>query len=455
MTQPQRVKIDTVTRQFIIVGLLCTWFLIPVWHRLSYASGPFTRDYLIGYLIFLPALWTIIWWVLSGFQGIHRLLAKPSHIIWITLLLLLCIWVIASQRWAFVGANRPEIAAAGGVQFAITSLLICCIIAIGIKPRHFLNVILLTMLIHVAIGGLQVANQSSIGLSWLGEFDLDPQRQGVGVIQSGDTRWLRPYGLTAHPNIYAGFVLVGVLACLSWVMAESRWQRWIGTLAYAFGYWGLLLTFSRSAWLGFALGAGLFLILVRKSISSNQNHRRYAILIATITIGSSGLFLTIYQPLVLVRAGAGDTESTETRSLNDRAIYNQIAVEAIRNYPLLGVGVGNFPWYSNHYLFYETDYDMRGDNVHNIYLGIFSELGIVGFLLFMGIIISGLSISLRLPTDETIYHDRSVLICASTALLIIGLFDHYLWTMFHFQILLLSLLALAQQQNAASTSAHI
>jgi len=349
---------------------------------------------------------------------------------------------LASQRWAFVAADRPEVTAGAAVQLGLTILFVLIILTSRLSLHTILVTVAGTMLLHALIGGAQVAQQGSIGLDWLGEFSLNPQRQGVGVIQSSETRWLRPYGLTAHPNIFAGFMMVGLMASLGLALSEGRRIRWMSTLVYGVGLWVLLLTFSRSAWLGFAVACVSLLALTGRSIWRHPIRRRQTGLIIAGTIILSLLFFVLYQPLILVRAGVNNTgEITESRSLNERTIYNQVAVEAIKDNPLLGVGIGNYPWYASHYLFFETDYDMRGDNVHNIYLAVQAELGLIGSLLFVIVIISGLAISFRTQVDKTISHYRHVVVSTVLALLVIGLFDHYLWTMLHFQILLLCLVA--------------
>lgn len=437
-----------ITQRAISIGIVATFFLIPVWHRVEFASDPFLRDYSTGYLIFIPIIWTISWWIISGFKGVKDISKHKARWLWLGGLLALAIWGLASQRWSFMATDRPEIAAGAAAQFALAVLFVAALYASQHSISSILMTLAATLLLHALIGGAQVAQQGSISLDWIGEFSLDPQREGIGVIQVGETRWLRPYGLTAHPNIFAGFVVIGLLASLALSLDERKSLRWAGTSVYLGGFWVLLLTFSRSAWLGFGVACLALLILTVPFIWKNRTQRRQTIFIVGCTVLLSVLFFALYRPLILVRAGVNtNTEITETRSLNERAIYNNVATEAIRDYPLLGVGIGNFPWYASHYLFYETDTDMRGDNVHNIYLAVQAELGILGTALWLIVISGGLIISLRSPVDETNFQLRSIVVCSVLALLTIGLFDHYMWTMLHFQILLLGLIALSQSKH--------
>jgi O-antigen ligase len=147
------------------------------------------------------------------------------------------------------------------------------------------------------------------------------------------------------------------------------------------------------------------------------------------------IFVLMFRPLVLSRAGVGE-EGIELRSVSDRIVFNRVAHEAIAAYPFHGVGAGNFPWYASVYIFYNTDYDLRGNNVHNIYLGILAELGIIGFGLFGLMFSSGIIASLQQRDTE-----RIALLAGVVAFAVIGLVDHYPWTIIQTQTLWLGLLA--------------
>jgi O-antigen ligase len=251
------------------------------------------------------------------------------------------------------------------------------------------------------------------------------------VIQSGDVRWLRPYGLMPHPNIYAGVITIGVFAAISAFFMEGKY-RWIGMGVFTFGFLILLLTFSRGAWLGFAAGA---LFAVPFVIHQSDFWKKILPAIGLAVIVGL-LFIVIYRPLLLSRAGIGE-EGIELRSVSDRIVYNRIAQDAIGKYPLHGVGAGNFPWYASVYIFYNTDYDLRGNSVHNIYLGILSELGIIGFGLFVLNTVSGMLAVVRQRDTE-----RIALLAGVVALAVIGLVDHYPLTLIHTQTLWFGLIAI-------------
>ncbi len=422
--------------------IMLVFALVPVWCRLPDAPAAYAPHYASGFLIFLPVLASIIVGIFAG----HRLRWSTLKTRWALLLVLLLLWMLASTNWAFMLDKRPQVIWSGAIQFAITTLFVLTLPG-NPPPATTVTFTLAALLVlHGAIGGLQVANQGSLGLFC--EFPLDPQKSGVSVVLSGDLRWLRPYGLASHSNVFAGFMVVTLLATGALILAEKRWVRWIGTGAFWFGLWILGLTFSRAAWLGFMIGVGVLLALLLRQRAIRPT--RHLVIALTGALVLAGLFIGLYGDLILTRAGISDEpEFTETRSIEERVLFNEIALTAIRDYPLQGVGMGNFPWYASYYLFYRTSTGMRGDNVHNIYLTIQAELGSIGTVLFLATLLYGLWAG-----SKTTSIHQMALIGGVVALAVIGLFDHYPWTLLHYQLLWWGVLALSFPSDYSMPALH-
>jgi O-antigen ligase len=206
----------------------------------------------------------------------------------------------------------------------------------------------------------------------------------------------------------------------------------------------LLLTFSRSAWLGLAAGMLALGILTIKVWWHNRQRLLRVLLVAGIFLIAAGLFYVLYQPFLSARTGV-TTESIELRSASDRAVYNQIAIDAIKESPILGTGIGNFPWYASEYLA-KTTFDLQGQPVHNIFLSAWSELGLIGlglFIVIVGITLRAGIIHMRQATSnqtEVIFVYGAAM-GGIIAFMVIGLFDHYPWTLVQFQAALWLLMA--------------
>ncbi|MEO8610447.1 MAG: O-antigen ligase family protein [Chloroflexota bacterium] len=434
----------------IHAGILVTFALIPVWFRFKPSPGPFDALYSTGFLIFWPMVWTVAWWLILRLPGFGAFRRDRLRCIWALILLLLSCWAFLSWSWAYTRAFRPAVAIGGALPFALTALFALVIACAGPRPRSIIKVLIVGMIVSSAIAGWQVARQGPVNLGFLGEFNINPDNSGVSIVQVGAVRWLRPYGLLPHPNILAGYLTIGLLCCVVGILSERRRIRWISIAVFLFGLWALMLTFSRSAWIGFA--AGGFALLPYLWSRLKMRHLRLTLIAFGISVIVAGsLFVVLYKPFLAARTGEGD-ESVELRSISDRVVYNEMAYRAIAYSPIVGVGMSNFPWIASYYLSLTT-FDLRGQPVHQILLSAWSELGVVGYVLTAGALILGVEIALRTLRQET-NPDRlaqAAMLCGVIALMLIGLLDHYPWTLLHFQVAWWGLLAAAGQQPLNST----
>jgi MFS family permease len=422
---------------------LVVFALVPFWARWSFAPQPFTATYTLGFVITWLMLLTVGLWLLSGLRGWREFIASRRRIIWAGGLMLLVLWATLSQEWAFIQHRYPSVAQNAALQWAI---VVGFVLTCAMNPprlKWVLYVLVGSMLLHGLFGGLQVAQQSSLGLP--GEITLDPAQSGVSVIEADGVRWLRPYGFLPHPNIFAGILTAGLLSLAPFLLRDDKWRYTMWGI-WAAGLWCLMLTFSRGAWLGFATGLIAGLILIRHA--TNLWRKLTPVIALSLVLGVG--FVMLYQPFLIARTTINN-ENTEMRSVVDRIVFNHIATLSIASQPLQGVGAGNFPWVASYYIHYETDYDLEGDNVHNIYLTLLSELGLVGFTLFLMSLTAGMLAAVtqiataRSPDN----HERAALLAVVIAFMLIGLVDHYPVTLPQTTALWLGSLALSLSPSRA------
>jgi O-antigen ligase len=418
-------------------SIITTLFFVQSWLKLPNSPEPFTATYIMGFVIVIPLVITLVLWGLSGFRGIQNIYRSKTNLLWFLSLIGFMGWAILSQHWDFLPDDRAGVAENMGLQILLVFSFAIVVLCQPPMLRWILGLGLCLLMIQGVIGALQVANQSSIGLKIFGEFTLNPELSGVGVIQSGDIRWLRPYGLLAHPNIFAGLLIFGLFSCGGFFLLDNRRSHIRGGVCFLAGLWVFLLTFSRGAWGSFGLGLliSLFFILRFYRIQI-----RFLVL-GTLAVVTGVIFLLMYRPLIASRVGISE-ESIEMRSVADRIVFTEIALDAINTSPYIGIGAGNFPWYASHYLHYKTDYDLRGDNVHQVVLGIWAEYGLVGLILLGTNILTAIVGTMR---NVSRYHqqrpERIAILGTTVALLAVGLFDHYSWTLIHIQILWFTLMS--------------
>jgi O-antigen ligase len=421
-------------------AMLLTFALIPVWYRLPEPPPLFPNLYVSRFMILLPMLLAIACWLLLRLPGFADLRRDPPRRVWALALLILALWGFASQTWAFQRDPHPEAAATAALQLGIASLFAIVTACAAPPRRQIITVLVISLAWNSLIGFGQVAVQGSIGLSGLGEFTLGIDQPGVSVVQAGEARWLRPYGLLPHPNMYAGALALGLLGVGAWMLAPRRLLWLLGTSLALVGLWAFGLTFSRAAWGGLCIG----LLATLPFLWRGRWLRRRLILSAALLIGAGALFAALYSPFLLARAGVNN-ESIEQRSISDRRVFTELALRAIGESPLLGMGIGNFPWKASFYLMY-LPYELRGDNVHNIYLSVWAELGAAGLALYSVALLAGLSAAVRRLWAQP-DAPGAMLLGVVVTLLALGLLDHYPYTILHFQAALWGLQGIVAKKD--------
>ena len=153
----------------------------------------------------------------------------------------------------------------------------------------------------------------------------------------------------------------------------------------------------------------------------------------------AGLFVAAYPDLVLTRVG-GEVENTELISIGTRQIFLDFAGQIIRRTPIIGTGIGTFPWEARDLLVRTSLRTLvQAENVHSVPILILSEIGIVGLVLWLAIVVTALVRAWR----RALTPYAAGLAAAAVALLAAGVLDHYPWSMFPISLLSGILLATA------------
>ncbi|MCI0708952.1 MAG: O-antigen ligase family protein [Chloroflexi bacterium] len=437
-----------------LIFFTSTWWWRPRWYVMEWS--PF-QDYFLSFIgtpqenavyyvkfsltsfIFLLA----ILWILSGFKGLWTLLDDVRSL-WLLSLLALVVLARFSVGWA---TQNTDVAHSHAMQWVLAFVFVLIITAVKPKPKHIVMVLVAGLIINSLIGIAQVAAQSDIGIGEYGqrygigltEFNLEPAESGTSVIQSRGVRYLRAYGITPHPNLLAAGLVMGLLASLT--LVQRRWQFAAITVL---GFWALLLTFSRASIGGFAVGVGVtaalwWLISFRDP--------KLLVRLAMMFLVTFGIFYIFYGDLINVRAGVGEegfASTVETRSASDRQVYLEQAREIIREYPLKGIGIGNFPWESQMRLINDPrQLALGGQSVHNSYLLALSELGVIGAALFSITMLTAVGILMRRWRRGTLSIEAAALIGGVAAWLAIGWFEFFWWALLTHQVLFWGVIAVA------------
>ena len=298
------------------------------------------------------------------------------------------------------------------ITYRILLIVQAILISLGISIiyrklplKYFLGGVVLLGLFESLIGFLQVAFQRSIGFYLLGEPHLNVLNKEVAkTIVSGGGRFLRAYGTFVHPNILGAFLVISLL-CLIYLFLENKNKK-LEPLFFITLFsliLGLILTFSRAAWLVSFLMILFLLFSEWKKRGFSSELKFLLIIITTIIIFLTSIFHWVIFPKIYLSS----SEPAIQLRMNDL----KLGLQSIKDNPFLGVGLGQ-PVYSG-----------QQQPIHNLYLLIASEIGLVGLFLFFLIIFSKFRNLLEIRNLD-LEISKVILI----SILLLGMFDHYFWT---------------------------
>ncbi len=365
--------------------------------------------------------------------------------------------------------------------------------------KNSIRIIIFTGVIQSFFAICQFIAQKSIGLIWLRESILSADISGVAKIVFNGEKYIRAYGLFPHPNILGGFLVLSIVLTFAYFKPlnflrnlkngknerrmfhvehedgkkSSTWNIGLYYIFLIIQFIALVLTFSKSAWIGLMIA--IFYLLFRnkaflekcftwnilrnkketlndkKLIYENMNvprgtfwhksnrkmfhveHWRYFALIVGI------VFLTI----VILKP---NWYSLVGKSFEDRMFYLDVSRGTFWENPILGVGMGQYVY---HLINIPNIQDWQFQPVHNIFLLILNELGIVGLSLFFWFVwrvIKNAS-SIRCSTWNILWDKRDVFKAIFLSFLFIMLVDHYFWDIQQGQGMLWFILAILAGGN--------
>ncbi|HOV91294.1 MAG TPA: O-antigen ligase family protein [Syntrophorhabdaceae bacterium] len=262
-------------------------------------------------------------------------------------------------------------------------LLIIFYMVMNLGSRENISIFLITIsacvILEFLLAYYQYTTGRSLGLAAFGERS----QEELGFIS-------RASGTFGHANGLAYFFELLLPLLLAMIIVEDKkiLKLWY-IISFLFGFFGLIITFSRGGWLATAISLPMvFIFLYRKRFTQLRYYPAiFTVFIVVIILGS------IFYPTIERRLIAYDYGSAGTRGP-----LNLAAISIIKQYPITGVGINNFA------LIFRT-YDTTGGSalfktqahiVHNLFLGVWAETGTIGILAFVWIFISAFIVASRL-----------------------------------------------------------
>ena len=269
----------------------------------------------------------------------------------------------------------------------------------------------------------QFVNHGSLGglFYFLGERTFNGQTPGIANASLNGELVLRPYATFSHPNVLAGFLLIGMLLLIYNIdLTTPRLKKILIYIALFFGTIALFLTMSRIAILLWLL---IIIVLGIKKIKNNLKRKGLYFYLSIATLLILGIFFTpIGSRFINLNF------SDEVFILRMELVKNSLGT--IMNKPLFGTGINNYLvdlppfWIAKYSILYLQP-------VHNIFLLIAGQIGLFGFLLFL-IFLKKTFQNIIYDKQAKIYNLKFILL---TVIIILGFFDHYFLTLQQGQLL--------------------
>ncbi len=191
--------------------------------------------------------------------------------------------------------------------------------------------------------------------------------------EAGTFTYLGPNELAAF---YAQYTLI--VLCIA-LMDRTLWIRlgcWVVTI---FNYYCMIFLFSRGGYLA-TLVAWSFLGLIK-------DRKVLAVIIILVIFWKSLLPGAVIQRIEMTQ-----TEQGTDTSVQERFQMWQQAMDVFENNPLMGIGYNTTPYFG----FTDSITKQHRNNLHNGYVEVLAELGIIGLLIYLTIFFKGIAAGWRL-----------------------------------------------------------
>ncbi|MBP7074287.1 MAG: O-antigen ligase family protein [Rhabdochlamydiaceae bacterium] len=273
------------------------------------------------------------------------------------------------------------------VHLVLAAFVIYAACSWPISLKTIATVVVLSAMLECAVTIPQYLSQHHLGLKMMGEPTIVSKHMvashfampesGVTSIDymllkgKGPANVIRAHGTLPHPNILGAFLVFSLLMT-SYLYEMVNKKGWVGA-AIVLQLITLFMTYSRAALFGFGGAALLWLFL------HYLKEKRISTLWKPWLMGA-GSSILLFFPQLFHRGGVITYNTVAMHSDLMRVSMSDIAFAIIRDHPWFGVGFNN---YLIAFAKYAAGSAVESIWVHNIYLLIAAETGLIGLGLFL------------------------------------------------------------------------
>lgn len=314
-------------------------------------------------------------------------------------------------------------------------------------PDLLRSVIWVVVIVATALAALSVFQQftGTYDNEYFGFAQVTKNNLGFKVSESGlsTVSQRRLGGPIGEENRY-GQILLAILplAIFCGLTESKRWLRIAGGGCALLIVFGVALTFSRGAAIGFVVLTIAMLLLRLIKI----RHLAILVLGVVIVLAAVPSYLVRLSTLSTIPAltSTAGNETADSAAAS-RGTENLAAFLIASDHPIFGVGPGEYPDFYQRYAERVRDYSnslsvnvkYAARQAHNLYLGILAETGLTGLLTFLGVLGATLLQLFRirrrcLADRRELANLASAFIASVLAYMITGVFLHlsyqrYFW----------------------------
>lgn len=212
-------------------------------------------------------------------------------------------------------------------------------------------------------------------------FSLDVGPINLGLMTTEDGSMRRVAGAFGHPNLLAAHLAMLLAPALSITLTDlPRGFKVVAVIGVVCAGCALLMTMSR----GGLVAVGVSLVLF--CVGASRHHGMWLAVPAMMAAGAVA-FLVVFQTGFVTRA------ADDGGAASARLPLAWTALEMIGDHPLLGVGANNFTTMIGDYKYVKSFTGDWVSTVHNKYLMVWSETGLLGLAAFLWFLAASLRIS--------------------------------------------------------------
>ena len=342
----------------------------------------------------LPGTITGLSILLLGVPVVRHLIVERQPVVLTPAIGLMVAYLLALVVSAIATQTPPEQASGAIVTFLTEGLVLVLLVVNAVRSVDLLRLFIWALLGAGAVMGAVSVFQELTG-AYSNDFgglgQINAEGFGVGDSALGG-REVRPRlaGPIGEQNRYAQVLLVLLPLAIGRIRAErTLLLRAAAAVAGALIVSGVLLTFSRGAFIA------LVLLTIAMGLTGFVRLRQ----LVALSVAMLGLVLVVAPDFVIRVQSLSEASSVSALeqgqtdgALQGRATENLAAFNAFRDHLLVGVGPEQF--FRRYSTEYGNDLGLRfletNRRAHNLYLEIAADLGGVGLLAFLAIVVTTL-----------------------------------------------------------------